>query len=110
MIDLNELKDALAQIEQEKVDAQTALQLQLKTESDSRRVTALSYISTLPLTIDDKKTTAEQKTQCYILMDLCKQEASKSNYQELKDELYNKINELLIQANILKDQQRVEKV
>ena len=108
MIDINELKTALAQIEQEKKDAEIALQNQLKQESDVRRVTALDYISTLDFTLKGI-TTSEKKTECYNLMDFCKSEIQKATYGELKQELQKKIDELLIQANLLKDLQRAEK-
>ena len=68
MIDINELKTALAQIEQEKKDAEIALQNQLKQESDARRVTALDYIDTLDFTLKGI-TTSEKKTECYTIMD-----------------------------------------
>ena len=108
MIDLQELKDALAVIEQEKKDSEIALQNQLKQESDARRVTALDYISTLDFTLKTS-TTPEKKTECYILMDFCKDEIQKATYGELKQELQKKIDELLVQANQLKDLQRAEK-
>ena len=108
MIDINELKTALAQIEQEKKDVEIILQNQLKLESDARRVTALDYISTLNFTLKGR-TTAEKKTECYTLMDFCKLEIQKATYGELKQELQKKIDELLIQANLLKDLQRAEK-
>ena len=108
MIDLQELKDALAVIEQEKKDAEITLQSQLKQESDARRIIALDYIKTLDFKLKSK-TTAEQKTECYILMDFCKDEIQKATYGELKQELQKKIDELLVQANLLKDLQRAEK-
>jgi len=109
MIDKAELLVVLAEIEQDKIDAQTALQLQLKQESDARRIEAIDYIKTLDFKLK-AKTTSEQKTECYTLMDFCKSEIQKASYGELKDELNKKITELLIQANLLKDQQRLEKV
>ena len=108
MIDKAELLALLAEIEQDKKDEETALQLQLKTESEARRVTAIDYISKLDFKLKGK-TTAEQKTECYTLMDFCKSEIQKASYGELKDELNKKIDELLIQANQLKDLQRLEK-
>lgn len=108
MIDINELKTALAQIEQEKKDEETALQLQLKQESDARRITAQDYISTLDFTLKGS-TTSEKKTECYTLMSFCKDEIQKATYGELKQELQKKIDELLIQANQFKDLQRAEK-
>ena len=108
MIDINELKTALAQIEQEKKDVEISLQNQLKQESDVRRLTAIDYIKTLDLKLKTK-TTTEQKTECYQLMDFCKSEIQKATYSELKQELQKKIDELLIQANLLKDLQRAEK-
>ena len=65
MIDINELKTALAQIEQEKKDVEIILQNQLKQESDVRRVTALDYISTLDFTL--KGSTTPEKKQSVIL-------------------------------------------
>src|SRR3990167_10944584 len=106
MIDLQELKDALAVIEQEKKDAEITLQNQLKLESDIRRQTAIDYISILDFELKSK-TTAEKKTECYTLMDFCKSEIQKATYGELKEELQKKIDELLVQANLLKDLQRV---
>jgi hypothetical protein len=108
LIDIDELKTALAQIEQEKIDANIALQAQLKAESDARRTTAINYISTLDFTLKGT-TTSEKKIECYTLMDFCKSEIQKATYGELKQELQKKIDELLIQANQLKDLQRQEK-
>lgn len=105
MIDINELKTALAQIEQEKIDEQTALQNQLQAESDVRRAEAVTYISTLDLSLKGKDTT-EKKTECYDLMDYLRTEQKKANSNELKEELQKKIDELLIQANQFKDLQR----
>src|SRR3990167_799493 len=108
MIDINELKTELDQIEQEKKDAEISLQNQLKQESDVRRQTAIDYISTLDFTLKGS-TTPEKKTECYTLMDFCKSEIQKAIYGELKQELQKKIDELLVQANQLNDLQRAEK-
>lgn len=106
MIDINELKVALEQIEQEKKDEQIALQAQLKVESNDRRVTAIDYITTLDLELKTK-TTAGKKTECYILMDYLRTEQKIATYWELREELQKKIDELLILANQYKDLQRV---
>ena len=109
MIDTIELREALETIRLEDEAIEQATQLQLKAESDARRVTALDYISTLDLSIDNKLTTAEQKTEVYRNMEFLKDEIQKATYGELKQELQKKIDELLVQANLLKDLQRAEK-
>ena len=107
MIDINELKTALAQIEQEKKDAEIALQNQLKTESDARRAGATAYISTLDLVVNEKST-IENKVKCYELMDYLRTEMNGKD-GETRQELQKKIDELLILANQYKDLQRAEK-
>ena len=108
MIDINELKAVLAVIEQEKTNAEKALQNQYKAESDARRTAALSYIATLDLTIKST-TTPEKKTECYTLMDFLRNEMNGKD-GETRQELQKKIDELLVQANLYKDQQRAEKI
>lgn len=106
MIDKAELLAALAEIEQDKKDVETLQQLQLKAESDARRITAIDYIKTLNLKLKGN-TTSEQKTECYTLMDYLRNEQKMATYGELREELQKKIDELLIQANQLKDLQRL---
>lgn len=108
MIDIKELEEALAVIEQKKKDAEVALQNQLKVESDSRRSDAITYISTLDLTVKGK-TNAEQKTDCYRIMDYLKNEMNGKD-GETRQELQKKIDEFLVQANLFKDAQRSEKI
>ena len=109
MIDTIELREAMEIIRLEDEAVEQAIQLQLKAESDARRITAQDYIATLDLSVDNKLTLAEQKTEVYRNMEFLKDEIQKATYGELKQELQKKIDELLIQANQLKDLQRAEK-
>lgn len=81
--------------------------VQQKIESDKRRDDAIAYIATLDLEIKSK-TTTDQKTECYDLMDSLRADMADKD-GETRQELQKKIDELLIQANQLKDQQRLEK-
>jgi len=107
MIDINELKTALAQIRKEENEIMIANQIQLKDESDSRRLTAIDYINNLDLSLKSK-TIPEKKTECYTVMDFLRNEMKTAPDGETKQELQKKIDELLIQANIYKDLQRAE--
>lgn len=81
--------------------------VQQKIESDKRRDDAIAYIATLDLEIKSK-TTTDQKTECYDLMDSLRADMTDKD-GETRQELQKKIDELLIQANQLKDMQRLEK-
>jgi hypothetical protein len=110
MIDKNELIALLEEIENDKkIALQTEVEKQMQ-ESTQRRIDAITYIESLPLTIDTKLSLPEQKLELYSKIEFIKTEIKTAQTGELQQELYKKIPEILEQINLVKDQQREVKI
>lgn len=110
MIDINELKTALAQIKAEKEAQEEAERQQQLADSETRKLEAIEYIKTLKLNVSSSLSLAEQKAKLYANIDLLKLEIAKTPIGELKQKLQNRIEAELVKINEIKDQQRALKV
>lgn len=110
MIEIQELKDALEIIRLEDVEIEKQKQIQLKRESDVRRITAISYINNLNLIVDKRLSLANQKVKHYENKDLLKSEIIKNTYDEFAEEAEKEIENQQVLANLVKDKQRLEKI